>query len=306
MPSSMRSHPVRCVHLQLLLAAIRLTLQASLNRMSATNHLQWGTFSTILISLVLFPVAQSNFYDDFVITGSTSNVRFLGAAGDELQLVLNSDAGSGFASKTLFLFGKIDMEIKLIPGDSAGTVTSYYLSSETANHDELDFEFLGNTTGEPYILQTNIFSNGHGGREQRIYLWFNPSDSFHTYSVAWTPQRILFLVDDVLIRVFSNNEAAGVPYPSKQPMRVFSSIWNGDQWATQGGRVKINWAHAPFVASYRKFKALSNDQLTAADIALDKVKLDKLAWVKQNFVLYDYCTDHNRYPLPPPDCTHIG
>uniref|UniRef100_A0A0D3GDT6 GH16 domain-containing protein n=1 Tax=Oryza barthii TaxID=65489 RepID=A0A0D3GDT6_9ORYZ len=35
--------------------------------------------------------------------------------------------------------------------------------------DELDFEFLGNRTGESYsyIIQTNVYSNGVSGREIR-------------------------------------------------------------------------------------------------------------------------------------------
>lgn len=35
--------------------------------------------------------------------------------------------GSGFASNQMFLFGWIDMQIKLIPGRSAGTVVAYYV-----------------------------------------------------------------------------------------------------------------------------------------------------------------------------------
>lgn len=35
--------------------------------------------------------------------------------------------GSGFSSNQMFLFGKIDMQIKLVPGDSAGTVVAYYV-----------------------------------------------------------------------------------------------------------------------------------------------------------------------------------
>ena len=36
--------------------------------------------------------------------------------------------GAGFASNELFLFGQIDMQIKLVTGQSAGTVVAYYVS----------------------------------------------------------------------------------------------------------------------------------------------------------------------------------
>ncbi|KAF8369264.1 hypothetical protein HHK36_032728 [Tetracentron sinense] len=153
--------------------------------------------------------------------------------GRLLQLSLDKVSGAGFQSKQEYLFGKIDMQIKVVPGNSAGTVTAYYLSSQGPMHDEIDFEFLGNASGEPYILHTNVYTQGKGNREQQFYLCFS--------------------VDGTPIRVFRNVEGLGVPYPKNQPMRLYSSLWCAEEWATRGGLIKTDWTQAPFTASYRNF-----------------------------------------------------
>lgn len=67
------------------------------------------------------------------------------------------------------------------------------MSSDGANHNEFDFEFLGNTTGEPYLVQTNIYVNGVGNREQRLNLWFDPTADFHSYSILWNQRQVVYV-----------------------------------------------------------------------------------------------------------------
>lgn len=49
--------------------------------------------------------------------------------GDQtIALSLDRAMGSGFRSKTSYLFARIDIDIKLVPKNSAGTVTTVYVS----------------------------------------------------------------------------------------------------------------------------------------------------------------------------------
>lgn len=67
--------------------------------------------------------------------------------------------------------------------------------------------------------------------------------------------HVRFSVDGTPIREFKNLESKGVSFPKNQPMRIYSSLWNADDWATRGGLVKTDWSQAPFTASYRNFNA---------------------------------------------------
>ncbi|GLJ57641.1 hypothetical protein SUGI_1357680 [Cryptomeria japonica] len=185
------------------------------------------------------------------------------------------------------------------------------LSSQGDKHNEIDFEFLGNLSGDPYIMHTNVFSQGKGGREQQFYLWFDPTADFHTYSLLWNPQQIMFSVDGTPVRVFKNSEDLGVAYPKNQAMRIYSSLWNADNWATRGGAVKIDWSKSPFVASYGNFKAETCSASSDCSVnswygaeALESSEQQKLEWVRENYMIYNYCSDSKRFPQGfPAECT---
>lgn len=47
--------------------------------------------------------------------------------GRSMTLTLDEYCGAGIVSKNEYLFGRFDMRIKLVSGNSAGTVTAYYV-----------------------------------------------------------------------------------------------------------------------------------------------------------------------------------
>jgi len=137
----------------------------------------------------------------------------------------------------------------------------------------------------------------------------------HSYSTDPLCFNILasFLVDNIPIRVFNNYESRGVPFASNQPMRLYSSLWCAEQWATRGGLVKTNWSYAPFRAYYRNFDAKacvwskgssscpSNSVATTHNNTWQVLDLDaygrrSLRWVQKYYMIYNYCTDYKRFP----------
>uniref|UniRef100_A0A7C9DIU9 xyloglucan:xyloglucosyl transferase n=1 Tax=Opuntia streptacantha TaxID=393608 RepID=A0A7C9DIU9_OPUST len=120
-----------------------------------------------------------------------------------------------------------------------------------------------------------------------------------------TPSSICFRfsVDGTPIREFKNFEPIGIPFPKSQAMRIYSSLWNADDWATQGGRVKTDWSKAPFTASYRSFNAnaciWSNGKSYCSSSSasrnnawltqeLDSTSQARMKWVQKNYMIYNY------------------
>ncbi|CAO2816244.1 unnamed protein product [Amaranthus hypochondriacus] len=92
-------------------------------------------------------------------------------------------------------------------------------------------------------------------------------------------------------------------------MRIYSSLWNADDWATQGGRVKTDWSKAPFTAAYRNFNAnacvwskgrssckSSSNNANWFTQEMDSTSQARMKWVQKNYMIYNYCTDTQRFP----------
>ncbi|XP_022726499.1 probable xyloglucan endotransglucosylase/hydrolase protein 28 [Durio zibethinus] len=241
--------------------------------------------------------------------------------GKAVQLSLNERTGSGFVSQDLYLHGYFSASIKLPSDYTAGVVVAFYMSNGDIfqkNHDEIDFEFLGNIRGKDWRIQTNVYGNGSTsvGREERYNLWFDPADDFHQYSVLWTDSQILFYVDNIPIREFKRNAAMGGDFPSK-PMSLYATIWDGSGWATNGGKYRVNYKYAPYVAKFsdlilhgcavdpiefsskRCDTTQSLEELSTNITPSQRIKMDSF---RRKHMTYSYCYDQTRYKVPPPEC----
>lgn len=106
-----------------------------------------NNFCCVIFScLVVFSaaaLAASNLNQEVDVTWGDGRGKILNN-GELLTLSLDQTSGSGFQSKNEYLFGKIDMQLKLVQGNSAGTVTAYYVS-------------LCNTTNDSFLTSHVIF-----------------------------------------------------------------------------------------------------------------------------------------------------
>ncbi|KAK6116727.1 hypothetical protein DH2020_049547 [Rehmannia glutinosa] len=232
--------------------------------------------------------------------------------GIQVQIRIDPTSGGGFRSRQAYGSGFFRISLK-IPTNAKGILATFYLTSVEdntpggGNHDELDFEFLGHD-GPPYILNTNVFAQDSGHREQQFNLWFDPTLDFHDYEILWNKKQIVFFIDGIPIRVFKNNELIGAKYP-KIPMYIHGSLWNASEWLGP-----TDWSRGPFVANYRGFEINGcpyNESSNPQDCEslqypwnapnnwnLTTEQQNIYKEIKNRFIVYDYCESESAKNFP--------
>jgi len=114
--------------------------------------------SLAAIYLILaIPRVTGGLTDDLEIMWGNAKVVTDISGQQAIALTLDQSTSSAFRSKKTCQFCRIDVEIKLVPGNSAGTVTTFYVSSLETNWLSTFYLACGSSL-------TNLFVLGSGGR----------------------------------------------------------------------------------------------------------------------------------------------
>ncbi|GJN08515.1 hypothetical protein PR202_ga26446 [Eleusine coracana subsp. coracana] len=118
-----------------------------------------------------------------------------------------------------------------------------------------------------------------------------------------------FYVDETPIREVVRTESMGAQFPSK-PMSLYATIWDGSSWATSGGRYKVDYKYAPYVAEFTDLAlrgcATTVDMPACPDgggaAAMSLAQRSAMEAFRARYMTYGYCYDRLRYPAPLPEC----
>lgn len=112
--------------------------------------------------------------------------------------------GAAIITGNDFTHGRYEIRLKSAAG--SGIVSAFFLRASNKTPEgtlihELDFEFMGKTTGLLHMACHQGVDNPSQGKRHEtekkdIRMPFDPSANFHTYAIEYTPEAILWLVDN--------------------------------------------------------------------------------------------------------------
>jgi xyloglucan:xyloglucosyl transferase len=94
-----------------------------------------ASLAALCLSLAISPATSSDMADSVDMMWGNTQVLYDGAGRQMVSLSLDCWTTSAFRSKNKYLFGRFDIDIKLVPKDSAGTVTTIYVSNLNNKYD---------------------------------------------------------------------------------------------------------------------------------------------------------------------------
>ncbi len=178
-------------------------------------------------------------YDPFVFTGETLQITAIPTPANLLSRVNNQPFMSGVITSSdnfEMTYGYTEMRAKVASG--AGILSTFYLFNQgfDRNQPEIDIiEYIGQRSDRAFQTyhyfdsNRSRFSNGerHSTPTMEHIASTNLSDGFHTYSVLWEPELVVWYIDGIEVQRLIG------PRVSDEPMNliaqlVLGSVWIGD------------------------------------------------------------------------------
>ncbi|KAK4111282.1 glycoside hydrolase family 16 protein, partial [Canariomyces notabilis] len=172
--------------------------------------------------------------NDFFTLADGTSLKYDDNLGAVFSISKETEAPT-ISSHEYIFFGQVDLTVRASRG--IGVVTSFVLQSDDL--DEIDWEWLG---GDSKQVQTNYFSKGctetydRGGFSPVA----DPINTFHTYTIKWTPEQLDWIIDGTVVRSLKNSGLSGCAGYPQSPMMIKLGTWvAGRKDAPQG---TIEWA----------------------------------------------------------------
>ncbi|ORZ35458.1 concanavalin A-like lectin/glucanase domain-containing protein [Catenaria anguillulae PL171] len=145
------------------------------------------------------------------------NMRWVGPGGTLARVI----------STRNFHYGTFSARIRISPGSGLVYTWIFKTAADTDKYgDEIDWEFVpGNSPGFQEA-QSNYFLNGdflnfaNGGKHRTP----KPLDQWHTYTMKYMPNKVEWLIDDVVVRTIESNATFKTPSATVASSSLFGTL----------------------------------------------------------------------------------
>ena len=124
------------------------------------------------------------------------------------------------------LYGKFEIRMKVASG--SGLISSFYTFTDVGEGgkeiwEEVDFEIFGKEGASTF--QTNILTSTPGAPnvEETFDVGISLADVYHTYTLEWRPDSIIWKLDGKLVRVIKEGKTLELTDPQSFQLNLWSS-----------------------------------------------------------------------------------
>ena len=143
--------------------------------------------------------------------------------------------------KAEFTYGRIEVRAKLPAG--RGTWPAIWMLGKnraTTNWPECgEIDIMEHVGYDPDsihgTIHTKAYNHIKGTQKGKAIFIKNPYSEFNTYAIEWTPEKIDFLVNDVVYNHIKNEHLSTAEWPFDQPFYLILNLAVGGNWGGKKG-----------------------------------------------------------------------